>query len=195
MPAIEDQPKITKSLGKTVLAKAILLTLFVVMGLCLFFYFDSVGSSMYYSGRPAEALAPTQRALKVQELVLGADSLEVANTRKNLARVYDALKRTDDAEPLYAASIESYEKKNSTNALEFAHILSYYGDHLLMVRRNEDALKNYQRAKEIMIALKQENSREFAWVLQRERNAFYALNRKQEALLADARANQILRGK
>lgn len=195
MPAIEDQPKISKSLGKGILVEVLFLILFFVMGLCLFFYFDSVGCSMYYSGHPEMALEPTKRALFVQELVQGQDSLEVANTRKNLARVYDALNRLDDAEPLYVAAVAAYEQKNATQAAEFAHILSFYGDHQLLMRKNSDALKNYERAKEIMMALKLNETREFAWVLQRVRNALNALDRKQEALVADAQANQILQKK
>ena len=195
MPAIEDQPKISKSLGKGILVKVLFLILFFVMGLCLFFYFDSVGCSMYYSGHPEMALEPTKRALFVQELVQGHDSLEAANTRKNLARVYDSLNKLDDAEPLYVSAVRTYEQKNATQTAEFAHILSFYGDHQLMMRQNAEALKNYERARNIMIALKQNDSREFAWVLQRVRNALNALDRKQEALVADAQANQILQKK
>lgn len=195
MPVIEEQPKVSKSLGKGILVKTVLLVLFLVMGLCLFFYFDSVGSSMYYSGHPEMALEPTKRALFVQELVQGQDSLEVANTRKNLARVYDSLNRLDDAEEQYAAAVKTYERKNATQVAEFAHLLSFYGDHQMSMRKQADALKIYERAKEIMVALKQNDTREFAWILQRIRNALNALDRKQEALVADAQANQILQKK
>jgi len=195
VPVIEDQPKATKSLGKGILLKAVLLLLFVVTGLCAFFYFDSIGSSMFYGGQPEKALEPTKRALWVQQLVLGHESLEVANTEKNLARVYDALSKYAEAEPLYASAVATYEKKKATDQVESAHILSFYGDHQLQMRQGENALRNFLRAKEIMVALKQNQTQEFAWVLQRERNALNALGRKQEALVADAQANQILQGK
>ncbi|MCC6976930.1 MAG: hypothetical protein IT343_01315, partial [Candidatus Melainabacteria bacterium] len=98
-------------------------------------------------------------------------------------------------EPLYASAVATYEKKKATDQVEFAHILSFYGDHQLQMRQGENALRNFLRAKEIMVALKQNQTQEFAWVLQRERNALNALGRKQEALVADAQANQILQGK
>lgn len=192
MPVIEEQPKAAKSLGKTILVKALAITLFVLCGLCLFFYFDSVGCSMYYSGHPHEALEPTKRALWVQELVLGHDSLEVANTRKNLARVYDALNRLDDAEPLFVSAMQTYKSKDHQKSNEYAQILCFYGDHQMQLRKFDDSLFAYREAQAILDGLQLQETREYAWTLQRVRNALYALNRKQEAQTLDAQANRIL---
>lgn len=192
MPAIEDQPKAAKSLGKTILVKAIAVTLFMFCGLCLFFYFDSVACTMYYTGHPDKALEPTKRALWVQELVLGHDNLEVANTRKNLGRVYDALNRLDEAEPMFVAAMQTYKAKDRLKSHEYAEILCFYGDHQMQNRKFDDALFNYSEARAIMDGLNIRETREYAWTLQRVRNALYALNRKQEAQTIDAQADRIL---
>jgi tetratricopeptide (TPR) repeat protein len=194
-PAIEDQPKAAKSMGKTILVKAVLVTLFVILGSCLFIYFDSVASSMYYSGHPEKALEPTKRALWVQEHIIGSDSLEVANTRKNLARVYDSLDRLDDAEPLFAAAMKTYAEKNAKNTVEYSQILCFYGDHQLKARKFDDSLVKYREAAKIMSDLNLTGTREYAWTLQRVANALKGLNRGDEAVVADAQAAQILRTK
>ncbi len=194
-PVIEEQPKATKSLGKTILVKAVAVTVFVFLGSCLFIYFDSVACSMFYSGHPDKALEPTKRALWVQEHVTGHDSLEVANTRKNLARVYDSLDRFADAEPLFAASMKTYTEKNAQKTAEYSQLLCYYGDHQMKLRRFEDSLVSYREAAKIMTDLNLSGTREYAWTLQRVRNALYALSRNEEALVADAHANRILQSK
>lgn len=191
-PAIEDQPKTAKSLGKTILVKAVVVTLFVSLGFCLFIYFDSVGCSMYYSGHPEKALEPTKRALWVQEHMTGTDSLEVANTRKNLARVYDSLDRFDEAEPLFAAAMSTYAAKNAKNTVEYSQTLCFYGDHLLKLRKFDDSLVNYREAAKIMSDLNLKGTREYAWTLQRVANALKGLNRTDEAAQVDAEANKIL---
>lgn len=194
-PVIEDQPKAAKSLGKTILVKAVFVTLFVILGFCLFIYFDSVAGSMYYTGHPEKALEPTKRALWVQEHVIGHDSLETANTRKNLARVYDALDRFDEAEPLFAEAMKTYEAKNAQNTLVYAEALCFYGDHQMKLRKFEEALVSYRQADKIMSGLNLNSTREYAWTLQRIANALKALNRREEAVIADAQASQILRTK
>lgn len=192
MPVIEDQPKAAKSLGKTIFVKAIALTFFLFGGLCLFIYFDSVGCSMYYSGHPDKALEPTKRALWVQELVLGHDNLEVANTRKNLARVYDALKRFDEAEPLYVAAMATYKTKDQLKSHAYAETLCFYGDHQMFMRKYDDSLGHYKEARLILSDLRMQQTREYAWTLQRVANALKALNRVDEAQPIDAEAMKIL---
>lgn len=179
-------------MGKTILVKAVVVTIFVVLGFCLFIYFDSVACSMYYSGHPDKALEPTKRALWVQEHIIGSDSLEVANTRKNLARVYDSLDRLDDAEPLFAASMKTYAEKNAKNTVEYSQILCFYGDHQLKAREFDDSLVSYREAAKIMSDLNLTGTREYAWTLQRVANALKGLNRRDEAARVDAEANKIL---
>jgi tetratricopeptide (TPR) repeat protein len=191
-PVFEDQPIVAKSLGKTILVKAVFVTLFVILGFCLFIYFDSVACSMYYTGHPDKALGPTKRALWVQEHVIGHDSLETANTRKNLARVYDALGRFDEAEPLFAEAMKTYVMKNAQNTLGYSEILCFYGDHQMSLRKYDDSLNSYREARKIMSALNLTATREFAWTLQRVANALKALNRRDEAAPVDAEANKIL---
>ncbi len=191
-PVIEDQPKAAKSLAKTILVKAVFVTLFVILGFCLFIYFDSVACSMYYSGHPDKALEPTKRALWVQEHVIGHDSLETANTRKNLARVYDSLGRLDEAEPLFVEAMKTYAVKNAQSTLGYSEILCFYGDHQMQLRKYDDSLNSYREAGKIMSALSLTGTREYAWTLQRVANALKALNRRDEAAPVDAEANMIL---
>jgi tetratricopeptide (TPR) repeat protein len=193
MPVIEEQPKASKSLGKTIFVRALAVTFFLFAGMCLFVYFDSVGCSMYYSGHPDKALEPTKRALWVQELVLGHDNLEVANTRKNLARVYDALKRFDEAEPLYVAAMKTYENKDQLKSHAYAETLCFYGDHQMYMRKYDDSLGHYKAARLILADLRLQETREYAWTLQRVANALKALNRRDEAQPIDAEATKILR--
>lgn len=192
MPVIEEQTKLAKSFAKTILGKAIALTFFIFGGLCLFVYFDSVGCSMYYSGHPEKALEPTKRALWVQETVLGHDNLEVANTKKNLARVYDALKRFDDAEPLYVSSMKIYKDKDQLKSHAYAETLCFYGDHQMLMQKYNDSLGNYKEARLILADLRLQETREYAWTLQRVANALKALNRRDEAQPIDAEASKIL---
>ena len=147
---------------------------------------------MYYSGHPDKALEPTKRALWVQEHVVGHDSLETANTRKNLARVYDSLGRFDEAEPLFVEAMKTYSLKNAQSTIGYSEIVCFYGDHQLSLRKFDDALASYRQAAKIMSALNLNGTRQYAWTLQRVANALKALNRRDEAVPVDAEANKIL---
>lgn len=191
-PVIEDQPKLAKAFGKSIFLKAVAVTVFIVFGLCLFVYFDAVGASMYISGHPEKALEPTKRALWVQELVLGHDNLEVANTRKNLARVYDSLKRYDEAEVLYCVAMNSFEAQNKKETPEYAQLLCYYGDHLMREGKHTDALESYKEGIDYVKEIHGEQTKEYAWMLQRTAIALKALNRNEEAVGAEQDAAVIL---
>lgn len=191
-PLIEDQPSVGKTLSKSAGAKLLTLIGLIILSAVLFFYYDSFAASNFYGGNAQAALEPTKRALFIQELLMGKEHPETANTRKNLARVYDSLGDTAQAEPLYQEAIATYEKKVGKNAYDYGVAITFYGDHLAQMNKHAEALAKFQEALSVLEKTKGPQDIEYAWTLQRIARAYRWMNKNEDADKADAQAKEIL---
>ncbi|HEY9788659.1 MAG TPA: tetratricopeptide repeat protein [Candidatus Obscuribacterales bacterium] len=196
-PLIEEQPGFGKTFLKGAMGKLAAIAGMLVLLAVLFFYFDSVGASMYYSGHAEQALGPTERALFVQKLMYGDDNPEVVNTKRNLARVYDSLGRVDDAEVLYKEALawfKKYEQQNGAPHPYYAGTICCYGDHFAQQNKYDEAMRCFRETLTLVEKSHGTTNQEYAWTWQRIANLNRKMHREAEARDADARARAASQG-
>ncbi len=100
-------------------------------------------------GRLGVAMEEFERALAVQQEVLGSDSLSVAKTLRNIGIIAREQRAWDRSASAFAQAISIYEKKAGPWSATLANVLASYAGTLHEAGREDDARKMRQRAKAI----------------------------------------------
>ena len=103
----------------------------------------------YQAGRYQEALPLSQRALEINEQVLGPEHPAIAISLNNLAGLYQAMGAFDQALPLYQRALKIREKALGPEHLDTASSLNNLAALYWAMAAYDQALPLYQRALKI----------------------------------------------
>jgi tetratricopeptide (TPR) repeat protein len=107
-------------------------------------------SMLYYKqGRYLEAEPLLQKALTLQQQLLGPDHPDVAQSFNNLANLYKSQGRYSEAEPLYLQSLEILEHQSDSDHLNVSAILNNFAGLYEFQDRHSEAERLYLRSLEI----------------------------------------------
>jgi tetratricopeptide (TPR) repeat protein len=130
----------------------------------------------------SEALALSQRALKIKERLLGPDDGDLASSLNNMAEALARLGRTAEALPLNARASELYARTFGPTSTEAAMSLSNRAEYLIALARPGEALDPARRSLALWEAHLGAAHPVLGFPLTALGRAMLALGRPQEAL-------------
>jgi tetratricopeptide (TPR) repeat protein len=145
-------------------------------------YLNSLGMVLMRQNNGALAEEQFQRALRLDQQLLGEDHIVVSRDTANLGHLYKRLDRFEEAEKCYNESLRILERNGKSNAMETALILNNLGSVLISNSHASEARTCLEQALTIITEVKGKDSTSSISVLTNLGRALDKLEAHHQAL-------------